>query len=536
MITVSQKVKDAFKDTSREIKGKVSHYRGDTETLINTFTHDNQVKSIKIDRVSDSNKFFGFGVSQKATIELLDKDNQIDINKGDILQVIFMIKATDITYTHSNIYPYFYVEDIQKDENTGNITVTAYDILYKLTKHTVSEIVLDAPYTAYDYWEAIADFVGLTKKIKFVVGVKRDEEYPDGGNFAGTETLREALNAIAEYLGCIYYVTQTELVFKQVTYSGAFYSVLTIDKSDYFTLQDSKPIKLTGVASVTDLGDNVEASNGGDGVTQYMYNNPFITLRDDIGDLMLGIFNCLENVTYVPYTLTWRGNYLVEIGDKITIVTKDGSTITTYLINETTTYDGGLKSVYNWSYDDTEKAHTNPTTIGEALSQTIARVDKANREIEMVVSQTEANTSNISSLFITTDEINGSVTSITKTLDESANEIETLKKSVELKMSDEDFNIKISKEMEKGAKKVVTDTGFSFDADGLTVSKSDSEMSTTITEDGMRVYRGNTAVLTANNTGVDATNLHATTYLIIGTNSRFEDYGRNRTGCFWIGG
>jgi hypothetical protein len=137
---------------------------------------------------------------------------------------------------------------------------------------------------------------------------------------------------------------------------------------------------------------------------------------------------------------------------------------------------------------------------------------------------------------MTTEEINGSVTSITKTLDESTNEIETLKKSVELKMSDEDFNIKISKEMEKGAKKVVTDTGFSFDADGLTVSKSDSEMSTTITEDGMRVYRGNTAVLTANNTGVDATNLHATTYLIIGTNSRFEDYGRNRTGCFWIGG
>ena len=24
-------------------------------------------------------------------------------------------------------------------------------------------------------------------------------------------------------------------------------------------------------------------------------------------------------------------------------------------------------------------------------------------------------------------------------------------------------------------------------------------------------------------------------YLIIGTNSRFEDYGSDRTGCFWIG-
>jgi hypothetical protein len=52
----------------------------------------------------------------------------------------------------------------------------------------------------------------------------------------------------------------------------------------------------------------------------------------------------------------------------------------------------------------------------------------------------------------------------------------------------------------------------------------------------MTVYKNSATVLTANNVGVDAVNLHATTYLIIGNNSRFEDYGSNRTGCFWIGG
>lgn len=56
-----------------------------------------------------------------------------------------------------------------------------------------------------------------------------------------------------------------------------------------------------------------------------------------------------------------------------------------------------------------------------------------------------------------------------------------------------------------------------------------------LTEDGMTVFKNDEAVLTANNIGVDALNLHATTYLIVGTNSRFEDYGDNRTGCFWIG-
>ena len=73
--------------------------------------------------------------------------------------------------------------------------------------------------------------------------------------------------------------------------------------------------------------------------------------------------------------------------------------------------------------------------------------------------------------------------------------------------------------------------------EGLTISKSNSEMETKITEDGMVVYKNDEAVLTANNQGVDAKNLHATTYLIIGTNSRFEDYkGGSRTGCFWVGG
>lgn len=51
----------------------------------------------------------------------------------------------------------------------------------------------------------------------------------------------------------------------------------------------------------------------------------------------------------------------------------------------------------------------------------------------------------------------------------------------------------------------------------------------------MVVYRDDTAMLTANHIGVEAMNLHATTYLMIGTYSRFEDFDPERTGCFWMG-
>lgn len=110
-----------------------------------------------------------------------------------------------------------------------------------------------------------------------------------------------------------------------------------------------------------------------------------------------------------------------------------------------------------------------------------------------------------------------------------------LTKKVEATMTSDAVQLTISNELEKGVDKVTTSTGFTFNNEGLTISKSDSEMSTNIDEDGMSIFKGSQEVLTANNTGVDAQNLHATTYLIIGTNSRFEDYGSDRTGCFWIG-
>ena len=91
---------------------------------------------------------------------------------------------------------------------------------------------------------------------------------------------------------------------------------------------------------------------------------------------------------------------------------------------------------------------------------------------------------------------------------------------------------------------VTTTTGYTFNKDGLNIHKENEEMHNLITHDGMKVLRtvGNeeTPILTANNEGVDALNLSARQYLIIGANSRLEDYSNgtdtHRTACFYIGG
>lgn len=94
---------------------------------------------------------------------------------------------------------------------------------------------------------------------------------------------------------------------------------------------------------------------------------------------------------------------------------------------------------------------------------------------------------------------------------------------------------KLKEEVAAGVSSVSNAVG-TFNSDGLRISRSGSEMTTQITDNGMTVSRNEQQVLVANAQGVDAENLHATTYLIVGKYSRFEDYGDNRTGCFWIGG
>ena len=111
--------------------------------------------------------------------------------------------------------------------------------------------------------------------------------------------------------------------------------------------------------------------------------------------------------------------------------------------------------------------------------------------------------------------------------------ITSLTNRVDATMSAEDIKFEISKELQNGTNKVTTNTGFTFNESGLTIDKSDSEMSTNINENGMTISKNGGTVLTANNKGVQAKNLYATTYLIVG-NSRFESYKGNRTGCFYV--
>lgn len=516
----------------RELRGRIEVYEG--INLIDICGCHDALQSFTIERTGD-NKFFGYGICQKLNVKLIDKDRKQNITTANYLEAVFGV-GSDYIYA----FPKFNVTEVHRDEKNNELSITAYDDLYSANRLKVSDLDLAASYTVNEFIVACANLLNLPLRFINIPEAALNTEYAAGANLDGTESIREVLNAVAEVTQSIYYVSNDwELTFKGLDLFGD--SVFTIGKELYFTLDSGENRRLSTIANVTELGDNVEVSTSLSGSTQYIRNNPFWELREDIADLLNAAIGNVGNLTINQFNCNWRGNFLLEIGDKFNIVTKDNNLVTTYLLNDSLSFDGSLSQVTEWKYiNNDEETYNNPVSLGDALKQTYARVDKANKQIEIVASETASNKEAISTLLLDTGSITATVEKLEQTTENALSglndNVAELTSRVEAVITSDDVSLQISEALVNGVDKVVTTTGFIFNEEGLTVSKSGSEMTTTIKEDGMRVYRDNTEVLTADNEGVKAEDLHATTYLIVGKNSRFEDYIEGRTGCFWIGG
>ena len=682
------------------VNAKVELYNG--STLVETCTCNDRLQDFTVERVGQNNKFFGFGVFHKVTINLIDLERNLTVTEANT----FKIK---IGYGDQFVQPYptFYTNKVTRDETTNTITVVAYcKLATKASTHTVNEIV--APYTIREFTSAAAALLGI-ESVEFQ-GINAaetclDTYYEKGGNFEGTEGLSEALDQIAEVTQTIYFLNhEDKLIFKRLDRDGL--PALTISKNDYYDLETGEIRRLSTIVDTNELGNSTSVGNV-TGVIQYVRDNPFWELRDDIQSLLTNAYAAIGGISAAPFHCTWDGNFLLEIGDKIALSAEDNSTITSYILNDTIYYDSTLEETTQFIHTGEEETASNPVSLGERLKQTYAKVDKQNKQIELVASEAAENKNNIASLSITvdgidlsvkelntktetietnlstlntdlttlsgtvatntteigelkvtndeisakvtevttkaadlesslnntntkvtenttaignltvtTESINASVSSLettttnlatkdgeleesittnataigelqvsTESISASVGELQTttdnltgevtsnkeniaalqittegintsvssletniterlngidtnydeLAKEVSTKVTASDITVAIEEERRKGAEKVTTSTGFTFDSDGLTITKSDSAISTNINEDGLSVYRYNEEVLTADNSGVLAKNLHATTYLIVGKNTYFADYGTDRAGCFWTG-
>ena len=526
-----------FQTMRREIKGRVTIYDLDGSTVLKELLPNETLAGFTIENSVPKGKFFGFLAPQKLTIELTEA---LIVPKG--FRVEPLIYTTELTNTTGLELPYFYIDTVEVDVVKKTTKIVAYDKLEAVKDITIDNFTIAEAGTMLDYARTIATETGMTLEI----ADERIEQLnlnitPENVNINGTESVFEILTAITEVTGTIGFIQSGDkLIIKRMAYDMPTYEI-TPDNYFNFTSQDA--VRLTGVASATQLGDNF-LSGSNDSYVQTIWDNPFLTLRDDIPEILDELMTWVGQVSVMPYTLEFRGNPCLTIGDCVSITSPDNKNYNVSFLNETLVYKGGLRSTVFWEKGEDEVPEGNPTNIGEAIKLTAAKVDKVNNEISIVAAKANGNEEAISALRMNTDSISASVTSLREATEGAMetvhSDIVTLTNKVEATMTSEAVDLKIQSAMADGVNTVTTSTGFTFNEAGLTVSKTGSEMTTRIDEDGMSVYRDNTEVLTADNQGVIAYNLHAKNYLIMGEYSRFEDYtntsGEARTGCFWIGG
>lgn len=243
-----------------------------------------------------------------------------------------------------------------------------------------------------------------------------------------------------------------------------------------------------------------------------------------------------------------------------------GSTNTLYFVDCTEFTNGAFKYSEvskSSSYEAAKEAYNKATAVETRVTNTETAIEQNKEAIELRATKSELTseidnvqdaidqqgvaltktiTDYVSAIQTNADSISASVEKLEAKVDDNTDDtnavISELRQKVDLQLTEDAVNIQIDKKLQNGVTKVETSTGFKFDENGLNISKSESPTNTQITENGMTVNNTETrdSMLTADKDGVDAKNLRASTYLIVGGRSRFENLtGTNRTGCFWIG-
>ena len=474
-------------------------------------------------------------------IELIDKEHILHLQQGN---EIWLFKVPE----DGSRYPMGIFTLEKPDKPTANtVRLTAYDRVAWLDKDLTQWLAgLNGwPYSLLTFARMVCNACGLELQNTSLP----NGDYQVQAFAAHGITGRRLMQWAGEIAGRFCRATpEGKLEFAWYTPSGV---TLTPGGERYYfqnglAYQDYRvaPIEKIQLRLTQDDVGVVWPDEAGEKNTYILTGNYLLTTMETaaLQPVAQNLYEMLKGVSYTPCTVTIPACTDIRAGNTVQITDRNGKTITAYVMTKTQRGQLEVLTCTGSRRRDSTEA-VNSEQFRTRNSQWL-ELEKQAEGLELLAVQTRAEVDAISEsvthLQLKAEEVSLRVNRIDSGNDrafQAVNDaLQSLQKEVSAKMTADAVQLQIQHTMESGASKVVTDTGFTFDDTGMTVEKSGSQMKTQITENGMTVYQNNGEILTANYKGVDARNLHATTYLMVGGRSRFENYGSDRTGCFWIGG
>ena len=411
----------AMASPSRMIRGKVVVVDGG---LTSEYGYANKLQSIEQEVSAVKGKMFGAVVSYKSTIKLIDVKNVVQVNVGakaspQIGLVDELLPMTPV-YISSNTF----------DEVKGIRTLIGEDAIGFTDKYIWNDIKGDLGNTfiIQDVFAAIANKIGIefmiTGELPNINAVYTKATF----NVNGDETLRQILTAAAEATGAMVFINGNgKMEIKMLSNTIA----LAIDKNTQFNLSTEPSSSLSGIISINELNDMISVGNNSSYVSVISVN-PFIDPTDDSSQEKLqNLFVKYQGNTFYPYKLKWRGNPALEIGDKIRLTLRDGSTIDTWYLGEKVKYTGGMSAESSWEADESEKPEVGSQTIADTTRRTMAKVDKANQKITLLTEASGEQGQKISQLEVSLDGIRTEVSEVSNTANAAMTKATTVEQTVD---------------------------------------------------------------------------------------------------------
>ena len=488
---------------------------------------DNKEVDIKgnlSDTAYKDNTFFG-----KFNLKILKFETENDINYKKKEFVYY--KEVDGTALKIGT---FIVTDVSESDTFESVNVTAYDYGLKFAN----------PYTtALNYSDGNVTLFQVIQEICTNCGVELENASLPNGSFIVDSN--QFVNG-EQYGDVVAQASGINGMFATTNSNDKLEFIFTNETNeiieDYIELnnkRDTHPITSVLVATSEDLetagavlkDEALIEQYGEHWLKIYSYGFAYSTIKCQ--QLVGAIFNQVKGFGYSSFKSEYSFLPYLSLGDKIKLKNKDGSLVDSIVLRYETNYDEitfEAPSIINASVD-----YELPETPEIISKKALIIADQANSKIASITTQTE--------------EINVTVNNNYQELQKKFDGYTPIEKTVELETSvvrlqtDTYTKTQIDTKLTDGSVTKVLSTSGMFDADGLTIEQTNAKTKGNFNASGLKIIDNTSSIgetllfagydESREESVVETANINVSHYLVIGTNSRLEDY-EDGTGVFDI--
>lgn len=240
------------------------------------------------------------------------------------------------------------------------------------------------------------------------------------------------------------------------------------------------------------------------------------------------LYERFKGISYTPCTLRAAASCAVMPGDIIGVEDRSGTVRQVYVM------DSRERSGILTLRATGERRRDSTTAINAARYESLTgKVLNLRADIDGMKIENADAKGNLAALSLNLDGISAQVQQNKAVGDQLKTVCTTLEQT------GDQLRLQVQTLAEEGSSRVKTKTGYTFDEEGLKITKAGQQMENLLDNTGMYVKRSGQVILQANSQGVAATDVTVRNYLVIGDYARLEDYSDGadfqRTACFYLG-